>query len=615
MVPFPDEKTSRISLSNCIGEIGERFYTKGEIISIYLSSSEANNNSTSATVLDRILLPELFQKYAWSILVSNEVTVSSNDWKRTDSYIVHFRNVEEVEATLQTLQAAKSWNAHARFVVVSATIFENPEQVVATVVQHMWHAKIVNAIVILSNPSDKTEQQIFTWYPFADGNCGNNFDKAVMIEKCRFGKFETGVDLFPEKVPLKLKNCAVRVRVLVWPPFVMPPTDHVTGTELYEFNSGLEIDLMNTIAEKANFKPLYTMSPNEMWGDVYNNGSTTGLFKELAKKRSDIAIGSVALSKQRMDHFDVTTSYIQDSLVWCVPHSKSEPPFQKLSNTMHVDTWCTIILSFFIFSVTVWCLGRLQKAETSAYKSLPGVLQNSLSMVLGMAVKALPRTTTIRIFMWFWIMASLILDITYTTYLMSMLTSSSYGKQVKTLDDIFTNKLKILVLPGSLKYLNDSSWKMQKIMKEYKPCDNMDSCLYKVAYQRDAAVCIPQLYLEYVFHKYLSSTNEPLLYCFRDSIVDYPIQMFMSKGYPLRSRINTLVERIIDAGLIVLWEKRIFDNSWGNTTIRNEDSESTNRMKLEHLYPIFVTLIVGEMFAALVFVVEVVKSKFKVNIW
>lgn len=328
MVPLPDERTSRVSLSRCIGEISERFYTKGEIISIYLSLNE-ERKAPSATVLDRILLPELYQKLDWSVLISNGSIVSSRDWKRTDSYMIHFRTKEEIQPTMQKLQAAKSWNAHARFVIVSATIFEKSEEVVAMIVQHMWNARVVNAVIILTNPANVTEQQIFTWYPFADGNCGNNFDKAVLLDKCSFGEFEKGVDLFPEKVPKKLKNCAVRVRVVVWPPFVMPPVAHVAGTELYEFDGGLEIELMNTVAEKANFRTLYTMSPDEMWGDVFKNGSITGLFAELDKKRSDIGIGSVSLSKGRMDHFDVTTSYIQDSLVWCVPHAKASLPFRN----------------------------------------------------------------------------------------------------------------------------------------------------------------------------------------------------------------------------------------------------------------------------------------------
>lgn len=607
---FPDERTSRVSLSNCIVKIGDRFLDKGEVISIHLSSTEASKNSTSATVLDRILLFELFQKNHWSVTISNGSAVWSKDFKRTDNYIIHIRGIDEVGDTLQALQTTKSWNSHAKFFIISATIYKKPEEVVTYIMKYLWLAKVVNAIVVLVNPKNTTVQHIYTWYPFANGNCGNYFDKAVLIDKCAFGRFERNVDLFAGKIPSKLNNCTVRVRVVVWPPFIMPPSARRGDTDLYEFNSGLEIELMNTIAEKANFEVLYTMSPRQGWGEVSTNGTMTGVFLHLFKKRTDIVMGSIALTNQRMEYFDTSTSYIRDSLVWCVPHAQNQPPFQKLSNSMKLDTWCLIIFAYVMFSLTIWSVSSFQNTEGNSYKSLPNVLQNALSILLGMAVKVQPRTSIVRIFLWFWIMTSLVLDITYTTHLISVLTSSKYDTQIQTLSEIFNNNLKILLMPNSLKYFNGSSWKMQKLMNEFLPCDNMDKCLHRVAFHRDSAVCVPQLYLEYVFHKYINSNNEPLLYCFHDSVVDYPITMLMTRGYPLKGRIDTLIQWSIAAGFIVLWENRIFGNSWGgsNADDDDDDDDDTEWMTLTHLYPIFITLAVGHTFALLAFLAEIYSS-------
>lgn len=598
-----DEQEFIDSVSNCIEEVGMRFFKTGQVVAMYLSNDE---------LMTHILLGEFFKKNLWSFIVLNSSISRYDDFKKIDNYVIQIKETDEIKFVLQMLETLPSWNPYGKIIVVSASIFNHSDAVV--IMQHLWKSKAVKSIISLVNPKDVTQQQIFTWYPYANGNCGNHFDKIIMADKCRFGRFEKKVNnWFDEQIPKKLNNCPLRVRVAVWPPYVMPPSDHITGTELYNFSSGIEIQLMNTIAEKANIKVMYTMSDTDKWSSISANGTMTGAFLQLSEEKADVAMSSLELTEQRLAYFDISTPYIMDSLLWCVPHSKSQPPSLKFLNTMTLEVWCAMLTAFPLFCIIVWSLSRYQKIELHRYKSIGTVLQNVFGISLGVPIKTFPRTYMIRVFLGLWISTSLIIQSSYTTYMMSVLTGTSYVKQIKTLDEIFKYNLQILLMPNYLKYFNGTNWNMQKVVEESGQCNDINQCLQRVAFQRDSAVCVPKLYLDNVFYNYVNSNKDPLLYCFDNNIVAYPINMYMIKGFPLKNRINELIGHILAGGFLVLWEKRIFNRNEDNSTIRTENAESSDRMKLVHLHPIFILLIMGHIFAVCVFLLEISVHKFKIR--
>lgn len=612
---LPDELTERVSLAKCIVSCCLKFFTEEEMITVSLSPEEVIEDEPSATLSDRILLPLLSRVGKWSLLIKRSCSESYNFFKQTGSYIIHIRKQDELKSHIENLKKYRSWNPHAKLIVFSSAVFNNTNEVVAGIVETFWSAKVIDGIVMLHDAEDLTQYTVYSWFPYADGNCGNDFYKIKAMDNCSFGYYEKKVNLFPKKIPERLNDCPVRVRVAQWPPYVMPPKVHISGTDLYEFDEGFEINLINTIAERANFKIIFSMSnATQSFGTVNSNGTTTGIFSALMEESADIAMGSLALSEARAEKFDFSRTYHIESLTWCVPHAKSQPSIEKLTNTLKTETWAVLVAAYLCCSFLAWALSSFEANELKFYKRLPNVMQNMLSIVLGMAVSTMPKSSVIRSFLFLWILNSLVMDIYYTTFMISTLTGPSYVGQINTLEQILREELNLYLMPNTVQYFNGSTWQMRKIRKEWKNCTHIHYCLSRVAFQRDAALCIPRLYVEYVNNKYVDGNKQPLLYYFKESVVTYPITMYMTKGYPLKQRINELVERIISAGFITAWEQKVFDYKWKNATVLTEESTEEPEEKwltIYHLEAVLISLAIGHTFAALVFVLEIIVFKNK----
>lgn len=607
--PLPDELTGRLSLTDCVVGACLNFFTEEEILTVSISPEEVSKYRASAVVMMQILLPRLSDMGRWSLLIRKASAKSSNYYKQSGSYVVQIRTQNELKDHIKNLQKYRSWNPDEKFMVISSQRFSNQEEVVAGMAETLRKAKIWKAIVMLPSLKNLTQFHIYSLFPYSTGSCGDDSYKIRIVDNCTFGHFENGTNLFPVKLLDKLSTCPIRVTVTQWPPYIMPPKQHIPGTDIYEFDEGLEINLMNTVAERAKFKVIYSMSEETRnFGSVRDDGTTSGIFKGLEEGRADVAMGSLALMEARAAKFDLISSYYVESLAWCVPHARSQPSIKKLSNTLKMETWIVLLVLLVCFSLVVWVLSRLEKKESGYYKKVPNVFQSIVSMVFGTTVKTLPRTSLIRFFLAFWMFGSLVMDIYYTTFMMSKLTDSSYVGQINTLEEILANNLHIYLIPSEIQYFTGSSWQMRKILRLWNNCSVIHDCLSKVAFERNSAFCIPRLYMEYVKSKYVDANNQPLLYHFKENIVSYPVTMYMTKGYPLKRRINTLVERIVSAGLVAAWERKVFDYKWQNASAQSDlNAEEPERkwLKISNLGVVFVFLVIGNALALIVFFLEV----------
>lgn len=68
-------------------------------------------------------------------------------------------------------------------------------------------------------------------------------------------------------------------------------------------------------------------------------------------------------------------------------------------------------------------------------------------------------------------------------------------------------------------------------------------------------MALSRKYFNYVTNKYRDVNGDKLLAAIDDNIVSPPVELLLVKGYPLLSRINSIILHIIQAGLINYWSK------------------------------------------------------------
>ncbi|KAF5299271.1 hypothetical protein FQA39_LY02444 [Lamprigera yunnana] len=561
--PLPDEFSSRFSLAQCVTNVSKIFFGKGEVVLVSLPVNEVSKTQVSAVLLDRLLFKELFNSAHLSVIIkkTRNSRKDENYQKTVDNYVIQVRKVGELSQNLEMLQGYSSWNPHAKFLIISVTIYEDNELSAISIIQQLRQSKILNAVLLLPNKENTAIFDVYTWFPFEDGKCGDNFTKVHMIDSCTYGFIEKGNDWFSNKIPRNLNGCPIRVRVIVWPPFILPPVRKIpNSTDQYIFDDGIEICILNTMAEMANFSIIYSLS-NEIqdWGSIYLNGTATGALLAVKKETVDIAVSSYSASVESTLHFDTIPYPIPESLKWCVPRADLIPPWKYVISVLKPETLFGIVVLFILVSMCLWRLSYFQNNESNIYKTLSSTMQNIFATMLNVAIKTAPKSNILRLTFLLWIFFSLHMNLIYQTFLMKSFAQPQFEDQIETIEDILKNNLHMGFVPTAKRfYKNNNDSNSLVILEKWQDCPNIHTCLQNTAFKKNSATCIPYQFLRYVYKNYSDPIGKSLLYCFKNNIVTYPLQMVLRKGFPFKEYYTDLVAWICDSGLIDHWKKRIY---------------------------------------------------------
>lgn len=607
----PNGVSSSFSMSKCIKTITEDYFKEDDVALVSLAITKTQKNA-STIPLDQFLFNDLFDQDTFSIIVkkTNEPLEKERYLKKVENYIIQVREIDEIQKHLYMLNTSMSWNPHGKFTVISTTKFDDIEEVAASVIRELFLHKVSNGIVLLPTPRNASLSTIFTWFPYGKGACGDGYKRIVVADKCYLGEFQTNANLFPDKIPRTLNGCSVFVRTVVWPPYVFPPEANVT-TELggYEFRGGIEIKTMNAVAKLMNITVVYTVSEKKQdWGLIYSNGSGYGSLLLLKQEKVDIVMSSLAATNDRHTYFDAIPYNIPESLTWCVPHAEDEAGWKKMFQVVSLATILTMAFCYTVVTILAWKLSCKEPTETSSFKTISSTAQNMYCMMLGFVVRNQPRTLVVRTIFIIWAFCVFHVCVLYQTFLMSSLTSSKYEQEIKTVSQLMESNLNLWLLPESKTYfLGGNEIFGKEILSRWRDCDDVVFCLYQVAFDKDSAACVPRLFIEYAGNNFTTPNYEPMLYCFKDNVVTYPLEMYLRKGYALKDRINAIVDRLNAAGFSAHWESQIFDYQWSQFIQNNTrifEVIDRHHLSFLELREIFILMIALHLLAIAVFIVE-----------
>ncbi|KAJ8959930.1 hypothetical protein NQ314_006132, partial [Rhamnusium bicolor] len=333
----------RRSLSECIIEASKRFFNSDiETVTFSLPLKEVNGDVASPVTLNQLVLPIFESEARWALIIKNLSLPVQNAHiyaTKSNSYIIQLREHDEFKENIRKLKTFYSWNPHARFLVISVKEFSNPHSAAVEVIQYLWENNVINVAVLLVDADNRKEYKVYSWEPYSNFSCGNNFSRTHIIDRCSHGIIQSNKSWFEGKISKPLYNCSVKVNYVLWPPFV---TDVKDGYQIsnYNKNQGIDINLMNMIATILNLYVIYDKTAYENWGVVYDDRTATKDLKLLLENKLDVVIGGYGITYPRYVFLDCSRSYIQERLVWCVPHE----PLEKKKESIY----CTKdkILSF-----------------------------------------------------------------------------------------------------------------------------------------------------------------------------------------------------------------------------------------------------------------------------
>jgi hypothetical protein len=508
----------------------------------------------------------------------------------------------------------------------------------------LWQYGIVNAIVLVQgtmrNPwpvwngsaesaSDYFTLQVYTWFPYNSDRCEASAVDTVLLDqwiKTERQYFLLGASLFPSKALNDLHGCPVNISTLPWEPFVLPLTipikqSKVTqprGTYNTYYNDGVEIRLINCLASKMNFTTAYRPS---------RNGSF-GLFLQLITQQSELAFGGLISTPKAYKTFDATISYLRETYVWFVPHAKPGPHWTSLVMIFETPVWCLVFTAYILGSFAIYILANVKhvtRREFNGYRKLVSCCFYTLHTLLGLSVAVKPRSWPVRVSFLMWVLFSLEINTAYQSSLISFLTEPPPLPVIRTVDELLTSGLKYGTTNRSFNNFDTSEDpQFQRILQKLEFNDNFTALLDRMAFHGDLAVAGGKAHTSFLRDTHYVLKGKRLFIAIKESISSNGIVMYLRKGSPLLDRYNTIIFRVIEAGLVNKWwedvthkpsrnEDQDFDDEEDKDGDGDEDHYDSRKklsvLSLSHLQGAFCLWVVGLGMALVVYVIEIMSGR------
>ena len=350
--------------------------------------------------------------------------------------------------------------------------------------------------------------------------------------------------------------------------------------------TGIDMTILGPIMGKLNAKLNVTLFPADFrFGKTYPNGTTDGLLGDVRYDKYDLSINMRFLLPRV--GVEITTYISKTPVLLVTNHRGWKSPLEKI---------VSYVKPYILLALFITCLVTviIMHYSISGWSSID--YMDVFRLYLSASISRIPEGFVRRLVLFNTLWFVLIVTATFQGKLSALLTSSDVSKQVETAQDaeklgytIYGLEFLKVLLPEEIQTI----YRTVGLHGDYN-----DYCNIALSKSNDSA-CLAgptQLFL---------MTNQTNLYKSKSSIGNY-YQCYMTrKNWPLFTRFQILMQRIIETRSSDYWK---LDEVW----LRQEYSESKSAeesfkaIKLKELKFAFIILVVGLLFATIVFVAEIV---------
>lgn len=198
----------------------------------------------------------------------------------------------------------------------------------------MWKLNIYNVNVVFEDEMQNVS--VMTFKPFSSDSC--NDTSPVLIDEFRNGKFMNGVENFYPNKFKSLHNCLVNVAIANnAAPYIIADRFENGSMKL----GGRDIELVTTLAETLSFRINYSYIGTE--GYFFENGSSEGPLREIKEGRADLAVADFWLKANRLKHFEASSSYVSEHIVFIISQGVEYNSLEKLIFPFTFATWLLVL--------------------------------------------------------------------------------------------------------------------------------------------------------------------------------------------------------------------------------------------------------------------------------
>lgn len=417
--PTYDQEDSMILTENVIDIVKSIYISKGMIVNVIYTESLHD--------FTNLIVKQINKLENISVTIEQPSKLQSQSSRRKLNIFV----IDSLKSftSIYDKMTATTFNHHGYYTIVwmDKKSRETPE-----VFELMWRKQIYN-VVILSEENSKVKAQNFN--PFSHHNCSIAMPQRVKQTS----------EYFDQKLK-SLSLCPLKIHAPDWAPFIYLDKDKV---------SGRDYDFIEIVAKTLNFTlNLTIMKEPAAWGMIHENGSASGVIKNLLESKTDIIIGDFYLRRLRTKFMDASAEYFNADVVFVVPPGRSLKSIEKLLQPFSKHFWiclCILISCEFLFlsALNFWTKGVYnEKLVALFFKTISIFLAVSTSKPRRLFHRILFATLTISCF---------IFVAAYQGSLFKFLQKDSKLKGMESISEMIENNFKFYSYDSMLEILQGDS--------------------------------------------------------------------------------------------------------------------------------------------------------------
>ncbi|CAL1688604.1 unnamed protein product [Lasius platythorax] len=548
-----------------------------------------------------------------------------------DAYVILFANGLLTSRFLQYAEKERLLNTRGYFLLLHDNRLFRPE------LHYIWN-RIINVVFVRRYNTYKyrsgeriADERIdlnTVYYPSPT----RDFTAIKYIDTWRDGKLRYGNDHYVSKTR-DLRGNSLRVAVFEHIPAVTEASrNHYQEGTTADFKAlGIEFELIRIVAKAMNFKANYYMPLNiasDKWGKAGDNDSYTGLLGEAIAGNADFYLGDLHYTIHNLNYFDLSTPYNTECLTFLTPESLTDNSWKLLILPFRLNAWIALICTLLIgggglhvfallYQKYIGLRARPKYDEANAYDSTKGLylfteFQNSMlytyGMLLQVSLPRLPNTWTVRMFIgWWWIYSILVAVI----YRASMTATLSHPVAVVTIDTLaqltrlslavggWNEESKEFFLASSDPHSQEIGNKFELIENEKDAIDGVANgtfCYYEnsylLRYIRGKRIFEEENDRKNKSKKDTESAVKYNLHIMEECVVYMPIALGLEKNSPLKPYVDLWVRRMTEIGLVRKWLSDVMEWSKINESQQKSESEAA-LVNLRKLYGALIALGIG----------------------
>ena len=250
-------------ITDAVTDIVNNFFVKeSSTINIVQASSIEGDSEQFEDIINEVLC-----------MSKNDITVQIEEFNKISSRVrkmthnIFFCDTYESFEKILLQMDPNYFDYQGFYLIVITQQDDNLYETMVRICNDLWSRYIVNANILWASVDVSNDILMYTYYPFMRSRC--SVANPVQLNHFHDGKWVTNVNYFPNKMT-NLFGCPLLAASFSNPPFMI-----IRRLERSVQVDGIDGILMQVLARKMNFN-VQLFIASDGWGEIYDNGTTTG---------------------------------------------------------------------------------------------------------------------------------------------------------------------------------------------------------------------------------------------------------------------------------------------------------------------------------------------------